>query len=557
MPTQAEMWNHLGHETVDLLIVGGGINGAGIARDAARRGLKVALVEMRDLAYGTSSRSSKMVHGGLRYLEQFAFGLVFESVSERRILLNIAPHLVRPLPYIFPVFKDGKRGLWMVSLGMWLYEALSLFRSPIRHKTLKAKALNEVEPIVDTKGMVGAPLYYDCATDDARLTLESALDAASAGAVVSTWSKVTKFEYGDDGRVRAARVLNQLTGEEKVVHAKVVINATGPWTDKVRELNPSEKSPMVMRSKGVHAVVQKEKLPVNHCIICPHPDDARGVFAVPWGDQTYIGTTDTEYGSVDGHVAATLSDIDYLLEASNAYFPDHQLSRDDVISTWAGLRPLLAPETDGLTASQVSREHKIEVGPEGIISVAGGKLTTYRKMSAEVVDVACQELEDRQGVRGFGPAKTDVVPLPGASGLSSGGLEAFLQQTQQTCGGTLEPDIVSNLVYVYGVRAARILEYIEKDTTLAQRLIEGRPEIRAQVAFAVEEEFAATVTDFLIQRTQIFYRDSDQGLSAVDDVTSIMGDLLHWDEERRSLEASRYRKDVDVSREWRLEINND
>ncbi len=556
MLSQAAMWEKLGQESVDVLVVGGGINGAGIARDAANRGLKVALVEMRDLAYGTSSRSSKMVHGGLRYLEQFAFGLVFESVSERRILLRIAPHLVRPLGYIFPIFKTGKRGLGMVSLGMWVYEALSLFRSPRRHKTLKAHALQEVEPIVNTDGMLGAPLYYDCATDDARLTLESALDAARQGAIVSTWTRVTQFEKDQAGQVTGVRVRNELTGEEKVVNASLVVNATGPWTDKTRGLSKDGVKPMVMRTKGVHVVVNRDRLPVNHCVICPHPDDARGVFAVPWGDQTYIGNTDTEYGSVDGGVTATLDDVDYLLQASNTYFPQHQLSREDVIATWAGLRPLLAPESDDISNSNITREHSIEVGADGVVTVAGGKLTTYRKMAAEVVRVSLKTLKQRGHRLKVTRSKTAKVPLPGAAGLPQGGLSSVKQSLRNRFGTVLTPVICDHLVDTYGARAEAVAELATGNPDYAKPLIEGRPEIAAQVVFAVQEEFAATATDFLIQRTQLFYRDQDQGLGALSEVVRLMGQLLDWDDARKETETQRYQHDVAASRAWQTEIGS-
>ena len=511
---------------------------------------------MRDLAYGTSSRSSKMVHGGLRYLEQFAFGLVFESVSERRILLKIAPHLVRPLGYIFPIFKSGKRGLGMVSLGMWVYEALSLFRSPRRHKTLKAHALQKVEPIVNTEGMLGAPLYYDCATDDARLTLESALDAAEHGSVISTWTRVTQFEKDDSGQVTGAVVRNELTGEEKTVKASLIVNATGPWTDKTRELSKDGVKPMVMRTKGVHVVVNRESLPVNHCVICPHPDDARGVFAVPWGNQTYIGNTDTEYGPVDGGVTATLNDVDYLLEASNTYFPQHQLSREDVISTWAGLRPLLAPETEDISNSKITREHSIEVGADGVVTVAGGKLTTYRKMAAEVVRVSLKALKQRGHRLKVSRSRTAKIPLPGAAKLPEGGLKAMKQSLQERSSPILTPEICSHLVDTYGCRAEALLELAKSNPDYAKPLIEGRPEIAAQVVFGVEQEFAATATDFLIQRTQLFYRDQDQGLGALPEVVRLMGDLLKWDQTRRDTETQRYERDVAESRAWQTEMTS-
>lgn len=550
------MWEKLGEHHVDVLVVGGGINGAGIARDATRRGLSVALVEMRDLAYGTSSRSSKMVHGGLRYLEQFAFGLVFESVSERRILLRIAPHLVRPLGYIYPVFKGAKRGLGLMSLGMWVYEGLSLFRSPKRHRMLKAAGVNKVEPIVDTQNMLGAPFYYDCATDDARLTLESALDAAQEGAVIATWSRVTHFEKSDSGTVSGAWVENAFTQEKKLVTASVVVNATGPWTDKTRGMSGGSPKDIVMRTKGVHVVVDKPKLPVRHCVVCPHPRDGRGVYAVPWGDKTFIGTTDTESGPMEGPIAATLEDVDYLLEASNVYFPNHQVNHVDVISTWAGLRPLIVPESDNVSASRVPREHAIVVDDDGIVTVAGGKLTTYRKMSREVVDRVVKLLKKRGRLPVLRRSQTETVPLPGALNWPAEGIGNLVDELIVLADGIVSEGSARHLVTTYGVRAKEVLTLAKEVPALAVPLIPGRFEIKAQVIFAVRAELAASVTDFLTQRSQLFYRDHAQGLEVVHEVARLMGDELHWPEKRRELEIERYRRDVAHSRRWRTELES-
>ena len=398
MAKREDMWGRL-DEAVDVLVIGGGITGAGIARDAARRGLKVAVVEQRDLAFGTSSRSSKLVHGGLRYLESYEFSLVFESVSERRVLMDLAPHLVNPLGFLFPVYKGSRQSLFVINAGMWLYDGLSLFRSPKIHKKLKPKEVAELEPAVKQEGLKGAPLYYDCSTDDARLTVETALDAVAHGAIIATYARVESFLKDDNGRIQGAVVKCQTTGELKEVRASVVVNATGPWTDKTMAMSGTRKGNLLRPTKGVHIVVEFDKLPIQHAVVCFHPTDERVLFALPWGDRTYIGTTDTDYQGDEAEVAATLTDVDYLIEASNTYFPNHPVERADVIATWAGLRPLIAPPSDGdgdedaedggeVSESKVSREHQILVGQDGLITIAGGKLTTYRKMAGELVDTA-------------------------------------------------------------------------------------------------------------------------------------------------------------------------
>lgn len=558
MPTRREMWEQLGGE-VDVLVVGGGIVGSGVARDAVRRGLSVALVEMRDLAYGTSSRSSKLVHGGLRYLEHYEFSMVFESVSERRVLMDLAPHLVNPLGFLFPVYEGDRHNLFVINAGMWLYDGLSLFRSPKIHKNLKPKEVAEVEPTLDARGLKGAPLFYDCSTDDARLTLETALDAIANGATVATGAKVIRFLRGDDGRVCGAEVEDTLGGaERREVRAKVVINATGPWSDRVRELSPVPGRPKrsVLRpTKGVHAVVTHERLPVAHAVTCFHPKDERVLFALPWGDRTYLGTTDTDYQGDPADVAATGSDVDYLLEAANHYFPDHPLERDDVIATWAGLRPLVAPpEAAGVSESDVSREHEILVGRDGLLTIAGGKLTTYRKMSAEVVDRAVDLLRLSGQVRHgqLAPSRTEREPLPGGQGWPADDDHSKVAgMVSEAARGTLEADVCAHLADTYGMRALPLARAAAEDESARHRLVPGRPEIMAQVDWAVTKELAATVSDVLIRRTQLFYRDLDQALGCAAAVAKRMSELLGWSEAEREASVAAYREDVQRSRRWR------
>lgn len=560
MPSRETMWAQIPDE-VDVVCVGGGITGAGIARDAARRGLRVALFEMDDIAFGTSSRSSKLIHGGLRYLESYEFGLVFESVSERRILLDLAPHLVNPLPFLFPVYEGSRRNLMMIGAGLWLYEGLSLFRSPKTHKRLRPSEIAEIEPALKQEGLQGAPLYYDCSTDDARLTLETALDAVENGATVATHARVEAFEKDEKGRVRGVVVKNARDGSVRKVRAHAVINATGPWTDETIAMSGASQPRKVLRpTKGVHIVVKAEKLPIGHAVVCFHPVDDRALFALPWGDRTYVGTTDTDYDGAPGLEAATSEDVDYLIEASNAFFPAHPIGRQDVIATWAGIRALIAPEPSSgeLAESKVSREHEILVGESGLITIAGGKLTTFRKMAEEVVDTAVRLMRlSGQLPEELTASDSERAPLPGAVGWpEDDDHEKVAAKVCEVTRGRLSDKTCLHLVNAYGTRAIWIAERCAANPSLGEPLIEGRPEILAQVDFAVDEELAATVSDIMIRRTQIFFRDFDQGLSAAEKIADRMATLIGWDEDERQRWLEAYRGEVALSRRWKQRVQS-
>jgi len=556
--TRASMWSQV-EGTVDLLVIGGGITGCGVARDAARRGLKVVLCEMNDVASGTSSRSSKLVHGGLRYLEHYEFSLVFEAVSERRILLDIAPHLVNPLGFLFPVYKTSRHNLFTINAGMWLYDGLSLFRSPKLHRTLKPNDVAAEEPGLNREGLTGAPLYYDCSTDDARLTVENAVDAVHNGAVVATWAKVRSFVKDAQARVVGAMVEDTLSGEIKEIRAHSVVNCTGPWTDRTVAMSKALSSgPLLRPTKGVHIVVSADKLPVRHAVVATHPTDGRVLFAIPWGDQTYIGTTDTDYDGDPADVAATNDDVHYLLDAAAAYFPDHTLSPDDVISTWAGLRPLMAPvgHSGEIDESSVSREHQIIVGQDGLITIAGGKLTTYRRMAGEVVDTAVKLLRLSNELPDLSAARTDQQPLPGAVGWpADDDHDAVARQVAEASKGTLDDVQAAHLANTYGMRGVDIAAQVAERPELGVRLVEGRPEILAQVDWAVDHELAARVVDVMVRRTQLYYRDIDQGLGAAPAVADRMAVKLGWSARRRDEELAAYQEEVERSRRWRGEAS--
>ena len=541
----------------DVLVIGGGITGVGAARDAAYRGLKVALIEMHDLAYGTSSRSSKLVHGGLRYLENFEFGLVFEAVSERQTLMDIAPHLVHPLGFIFPVRKDSRRSAFTINLGMWVYDALALFRSPKIHKNLTPKQVKVEEPALDADSLKGAPLYYDCSTDDARLTIETALDAVQHGATVATYMKAVNF-LTSDGKVSGVVAEDLVSGATVEIKAKSIINCTGPWSDDTRSLGKEKRKRELRPTKGVHIVVHTDRLKINNAVVCFHPEDGRVLFAIPWGDRTYIGTTDTDYTESLEDLAATKEDVVYLLKAANAYFPGHPLSEDDVISTWAGVRPLVSEETDGdeQSESSISREHAIRVDANGLITIAGGKLTTYRRMAKEVVQHAVDQMQKR-GVkfeRG-NERDTGIEPLIGAVGWPSAEKDAedmvhkLMSDSQQK----LSIGSAQLLLNTYGMRAFDIAKLCTEDPRLAQPMLpdSDRSEILAQIHFSVHQEMAMALEDVMIRRTQLFFKDRNQGLDCLETVAEEMAGLLGWDEAEKARQIERYTVEVVRSRRWR------
>jgi glycerol-3-phosphate dehydrogenase len=522
----------------DVLVIGGGITGCGIARDAALRGLKVALVEKDDFASGTSSKSSKLVHGGLRYLEQGELKLVFESVNERKRLMQLARHLVRPLPFVVANYKGDRRWLLTLDIGLWLYEGLCLFQSYRNHQTFRAKRLLQQQPGLNPAGLNGGILYYDCLTDDARLTLENAIDAQQLGATVLNHVKVESLIQNQAGVVRGAVVFNRDTGERTSVSATVTINAAGPWSDEVRALGGATK--MLKPSKGVHAVVDAARLPLNSALMMQSPKDKRVVFCIPWGtERSVIGTTDTFFeGSLD-ELSPTSADVDYLLETANHYFPSAQLRPDDVLSTWTGLRPLLAPD-DQSNASQVSREHVVDSTP-GFITVAGGKLTTYRIMAAQVVDAAMAQLQKSRG------STTESRPLPGAVGLteSDAQLDAVSKQLIEK---GFRLGTAQFFAETYGARA---LDVAKRSDFSEQPIDPELPYQWCQVDEAVEHEFAHSLDDVMSRRLQLSLRCRDQGLSVAPAVAARMALTLGWTAARIEQELADFETQVGFSRAFR------
>ena len=541
----------------DIVVVGGGITGAGIARDAALRGLRVALFEKSDFATGTSSKSSKLIHGGLRYLEHGEIGLVFESVSERRVQSRMAPHLVKPMPFLVPIYETTKPGLELMNIGLWIYDTLAMFRAHKMHKTYRGDKARNLEPSLRTEEMRGAIEYYDCVTDDARLVLENIVAAQDAGAECHSYTEVVSIDRNQSGQVEQVRVRDVFSGDERIINAHSVVVAAGPWSDNALSsfgIQIGNRQRLLRPTKGVHVVFPREKLPLDHAITLLSPIDGRVMFAIPWRGRTVIGTTDTDYEGRPEDCHADYSDVSYLCDSANQYFPDADFSPDDVIATWAGLRPLIF--ADEGSASEVSREHEVFVLDDGVVVIAGGKLTTYRLMAKEAVKATIRWLRTTRPTvlvgRRVQKPRTKKRPLPGAEGLPSQNQQgvAALAATMAEERG-LDPDLCQHLASIYGVRAALIADILDTDGSLAEPMEAGLPHVWAEVVHAVRNDLACTVDDVLSRRIPLILISMEQGLEQAERVADILADELSWNDDQRQASLDHFRREVQDSRGFR------
>jgi glycerol-3-phosphate dehydrogenase len=528
--------SRLAAERFDVLVIGGGITGAGAALDAASRGLRVALVEARDLASGTSSRSSKLIHGGLRYLEQLDFKLVYEALRERDLLVSkLAPHLVKPVSFLYPLYKKVVERPY-VGAGLALYDAMEGTRRPVpHHRHLTARGALKLAPALSSERLAGAMRYYDAQVDDARHTLTVARTAAAHSAVVATRVSAVSLVRGPDGvRVAGARVRDEETGREITVTADAVVVCAGVWTDLVHELAGVRAGYRVRMSKGVHIVVPREAVRAETGIILRTEKSV--LFFIPWGERWIVGTTDTDFSGDRAEPIATQADVDYILAAANRVLV-RPLTRADVIAVFAGLRPLVEAvgEVNGSKGAKpttkVSREHVVDVPVPGLASIAGGKFTTYRLMARDVVDAA---------VAGFGrsvpSSVTDQLPLLGADGLA--GVRAGAGRLAEDY--RVSRSAVEHLIDRYGTLAGEVLDLIRADPGLAQPLADGHPYLRAEVVYAVTHEDALHVEDVLMRRMRLSIESADSGTGVAAEVSAIMGRLLGWSRRRRAAETRRY-----------------
>ncbi len=524
--------------TFDALIVGGGITGAAAARDLASRDLSVALVEREDWASGTSWRSSKLVHGGLRYLARGDLVLVFQSLAEQSRLLRLAPHLVSPLDFVFAIL----RGRWVspptLAAGLGLYDVLARGRGK-RHRGLSARAAVESEPLLAGADLAGGALYSDASTDDARLTLENMLDAVSLGAVAASRVSVTSFlRAGTNAPVEGAAARDVETGRDLRIRARVTVEAAGPWTDALRRGEDPAAAPTVRLSKGTHITVPFAALPVRRAVAIP-AERGRLVFVIPSGPVTLIGTTDADYaGSVDG-VGPEPSEVEYLLARAREAFPSRAPGRRDVIAAFAGLRPLRFEPGRDVTA--MSREESVDVSP-GRVIVTGGKLTTHRRMGCRAGNAVAAQLRAR-GVR-CGKSATSERNFPGAP---DGPMEAFVEGFVREASSSVPEGAARHLARRYGTRAAGVLEILSGGS-LASPLAAGLPDLEAEVVFAARSEDARTASDVLIRRTHLFWQAPDQGAAALDRVQELLGRELAWTAGAAAQSREEYVREIAKSR---------
>ena len=540
---RASNLQRLADEQFDVLVVGGGITGAGVALDAASRGLRTALIERDDFASGTSSKSSKLVHGGLRYLQNGDVRLVYEALTERQRLRKNAPHLVKILPFLIPIFsKDGlinPKVARAMGSAMWMYDLTGGARIGKIHQRLRKEQAVEYMPTLPVERLAGAYLYYDAQADDARLTLTIARTAAHEfGAVVANGCTVTGFVKDAAGRVAGADI--EADGRTFVVRAASVVNATGVWADDVRALDEGRHPGSLRPAKGVHITVPWSKVQNRIAVVVPVPKDKRSVFVVPWGgvdgeyEFTYIGTTDTDYeGSLDDP-QCTAEDVEYLLKAIN-FSVNSSVRADDILGSWAGLRPLVKSATSGRTAD-LSRRHRVARSDSGLISITGGKLTTYREMAADTVDEVIDVLGRDAARHTSRRSRTKRLHLRGADGYESARKAAAQDAT------------LAHLLDRYGNEAGAVLALADHDASLRDPLISGLAYLRAEIVYAARHEMARSVDDVLSRRTRARLLARDASAAAADDVAALMARELGWDAAERQRQAAAYRAIVEHER---------
>lgn len=520
--------------TFDLVVVGGGINGAGIAREAALRGLRTLVVDRGDFGGGTSSRSSKLIHGGLRYLETGDVALVREASLERDLLRRkLAPHLVRPMPFVFPVYRGARVGWWKLQAGLFVYDLLAGFRNIARHRALTAAWLRREEPTLRREDCRGGALYYDCWTDDARLVIETLLAAEEAGALCLNYASVETFEK-EEGKITGV-TLRDVEGQEGTitVRCRSVVNATGPWLDHLRRMDDPGAKACLRPTKGVHLVLPRERLGNRRALVLHAVRDGRVLFVIPWDEASIVGTTDTDHEGGPESVEADDADVAYLLETLNYYFPDAVLGERDVVSTFAGLRPLVSGD-HGESPSEVSREEAVFESASGLLSIGGGKLTTYRRVAIKVVDRVAEELRGTSGVAIAERSGTEDRPLPGARSSDT-------SPAERRDAGVGEA-LLAHLEQRYGSRAGEICDVLRRHPDWARAIVTESDDVLAEAWFAAATEWAVRIEDVLRRRTSVALRSPDHGVGASAAVAEVMAAALGWDESARARKVREYRE---------------
>jgi len=536
----------LGSEGFDVLVIGGGVTGAGVALDAVTRGYKVALVETVDFASGTSSKSTKLAHGGIRYLPNFDFALVHEALVERGLLLQNAPFLVHPLGFVLPLYQGDRHPVGMpfttpggiglgllLDMGLWLYDLMAGRRTAGRHHHLSRKNVLKLAPALVTKGLKDGYVYYDGQTNDARLTMALIRTAAQYGATITNYTEVTSFII-EQGKICGAHIHDTLGDQELTVRARHIVNATGVFSEQVEALTGTEPQVRIEPSKGVHLVLSREDLELgDYAIVLPETEDKRILFIVPWGSRAIFGTTDTGSGDLD-HPTATSEDIAYLLKYLNRYL-SVRLTEADIISTYAGYRPLVSSRTSKHSTAKLSRTHAVLESPSGLVTIVGGKLTTYRRMAQDTVDV----LNRRDGTRPLHP--TQSLPLQGSAAWPT--VKRDIASKGAALG--LSPQTIEHLGKSHGSNAVQVLDLVASDASLAALLIDDLPYIRAEVVYACRQEMAMTPYDVLGRRTSITLEDRRRGLGVLDEVAGLMAKEYSWSAEQQQSMVDAYRSAIE------------
>lgn len=523
---RADIHESLSNNIFDLLIIGGGITGAGIALDAVSRGLRVGLIEMQDFAAGTSSRSTKLVHGGLRYLKQFEIKIVAEVGKEREIVYENGPHVTTPEYMMLPFYKNGNFGPFTTNIGLRVYDFLAGVKKSERRQMLTVKEALNKEPLINEKDLKGAGYYVEYKTDDARLTMEVLKKAVEKGVIALNYVKATDLVHDQTGKLTAVIAEDQITHERYEIIADKIINATGPWVDEVRELDGSNHGKSLHLTKGIHLVFSKERFPLQQAIYFDAPD-GRMIFAIPRNNTTYIGTTDTDYDGDIAHPLVTKEDRDYILTIINQMFPELNMKPTDVKSSWAGVRPLIAEV--GKKPGEISRKDEIFIAESGLISMAGGKLTGYRKMAEQVVDQICAQLKKEKAIL-YSKSETAHLPISGGEVNGSKGFRTFkqLKLVEGRGLGLTEQDAEiwiqtygANVDYLFANYANRQVEAVEENIDSV---------VFAELLYAIEYELAYKPADFFVRRTGALFFNIDWVKEYLDSVTSYMAKVLKWTE---------------------------
>ncbi|WP_145417934.1 glycerol-3-phosphate dehydrogenase/oxidase [Staphylococcus hominis] len=527
---------NLRNKEFDVVVIGGGITGAGIALDATQRGMKVALVEMQDFAQGTSSRSTKLVHGGLRYLKQAQIKVVAETGKERAIVYENGPHVTTPEWMLLPMHKGGTFGKFTTNIGLTMYDRLAGVKRYERKKMLSKQATLNKEPLVKKDGLKGGGYYVEYRTDDARLTIEVMKRAAEKGAEVINHTKSTDFVYDAKNKVSGIKVKDMLTGEEYQINAKKVINAAGPWVDEVRKKDYTRNNKQLRLTKGVHVVIDQSKFPLRQAVYFDTEKDGRMIFAIPREGKAYVGTTDTFYNNEKTKPLTNQEDRDYLIDAINYMFPDVHVTDADIESTWAGVRPLILE--DGKDPSEISRKDEIWEGKSGLLTIAGGKLTGYRHMALEIVDLLAKRLKQEYGLK-FADSKTKNTPISGGDVGGSKNFENYVnRKVQEGKALGLSTDVAHNLASKYGSNVDKLFAIAqltnEKDLNMPL-------ELYIQLVYSVQNEMVYKPTDFLIRRTGKLYFDINTVKQYKQAIIDELDKLLNYTAEQKN----EFSKEVD------------